>query len=118
MKNPSNKWAIVIAMFIAVGLLAACSAAETSQSTETPMVEEPTEIPDVVEPTSPPPAIDGKVLLEQRCTVCHNLNRVMNKSWPLEQWEQTVSDMIRRGAQLNEEEKDALVKYLAEEYGP
>jgi len=118
MKMHSNKWAFVIAMLITVGLLAACGGTETSQPTEPPKVVQPTEIPEGVEPTVPPSPIDSKALLQQRCTACHNLNRVTNKMWSLQQWEQSVSSMIRRGAQLNNEEKEALVKYLAENYGP
>jgi hypothetical protein len=118
MKVHSNKSIFVITMLITVGLLAACGGAETSQPTVPPKVEESTEIPDVVEPTTLPPSINSDALLQQRCTVCHNLNRVTNKTWSLQQWEQNVSDMIRKGARLNAEEKDALVNYLAENYGP
>jgi hypothetical protein len=118
MKVYSHKWIFVILVLITVGLLASCGGAETSQPTTPPKVEESTEIPDVVEPTLPPPSIDSEALLQQRCTACHNLDRVTNKTWSLEQWERTVSDMINKGARLNAEEKDALVKYLAENYGP
>jgi cytochrome c5 len=118
MKLHSHKWILGITMLIIVGLVAACGGTETSQPTAPPKEEEVTEIPDVVEPTSPPSSIDGEALLQQRCTTCHNLNRVTNKSWSLEQWERNVTDMINKGARLNAEEKDALVKYLAENYGP
>ena len=113
-----QKWVFIIAMVTSVGLLAACGSAENSQPTAPLKEEVATEIPEVVEPTAPPPSIDSEALLQQRCSSCHNLNRVTNKSWSQQQWEQNVSDMIRRGARLNTEEKDALVKYLAENYGP
>lgn len=118
MKMHSHKWTYVITMLIIVGLLTACGGAETSQPTALPKEEGVTEIPDEVEPTTPPLSIDGEALLQQRCTDCHNLNRVTNKSWSLQQWERTVTNMINKGARLNAEEKDALVKYLAENYGP
>jgi cytochrome c5 len=117
MKVHSLKWKFLITMLIIVGLVAACGGAETSQPTAPPK-EEVTEIPDAVDPTSPPSSIDGEALLQQRCTACHNLNRVTNKSWSMEQWERNVTDMINKGARLNAEEKEALVKYLAENYGP
>ena len=118
MKVQSHKWVCMIAMIITVGLLAACGGSETSQPTVPPKAEESTEIPDVVESTIPPPSIDGEALLQQRCTACHNLNRVTNKSWSLEQWEQNVSEMVGKGARLNAEEKEVLIKYLTENYGP
>ena len=70
------------------------------------------------EPTVPPATADGMVLLEERCTVCHDLERVVSAQKDREGWEQTVDRMIRRGANLNTEERDILVDYLAQTYGP
>lgn len=113
----SYKVTWMIVLIATVGLLAACGGAETFQTTEPQKVEQATEIQEGVEPTAPPSSIDSETLLQQRCTACHSLSRVTNKMWSLQQWEQSVSDMIRRGARLSGEEKDALVKYLAENYG-
>lgn len=118
MKAHSRIWSFVTLILIVFSLLAACGGAETSQPTSPPKEQTATEISNEAGPTSPPPSIDGEALLQQRCTICHNLNRVTNKSWSQQQWEQIVSDMVRRGTQLNTEEKDVLVKYLAENYGP
>lgn len=118
MKVDSPKWVFVITMLLTVGLLAACGGTETSQPTVPPKEEAATEIPEAVEPTTPPHSIDSEALLRQRCSSCHNLNRVTNKTWSQQQWEQNISDMIRRGARLNDEEREALVKFLAENYGP
>jgi cytochrome c5 len=118
MRVYSHKLTWTIVLLVTVGLLAACGSAETSQPTEPPKIEQPSEIPGGEEPTAPPSSIDSEALLQQRCTVCHSLSRVTSKMWSLQQWEQSVSDMIRKGAQLTSEEKDALVKYLAENYGP
>jgi cytochrome c5 len=117
MKVHLYKWVFMFTLLIIVALLAACGGTETAQPTAPPE-EAVTEIPEEVEPTTPVPAIDGEALLQQKCTGCHNLNRVTNKAWSLQQWEQNVTDMVRRGARLNAEEKEALVKYLAETYGP
>ena len=117
MKVHSHKWVFIVTLLIIVGLLAACGGSETAQPT-TPPEEVVTEIPEEVKPTTPTSSIDGEALLQQKCTGCHNLSRVTNKAWSLQQWEQNVTDMIRRGARINAEEEDALVKYLAETYGP
>jgi hypothetical protein len=61
-------------------------------------------------------AIDGKTLLETRCTACHSLDRIKSKSATAEQWQSTVDRMIQGGAKLSKEEAVVLVKYLAENY--
>ncbi|MGC9358138.1 MAG: hypothetical protein ACP5GX_09730 [Anaerolineae bacterium] len=60
----------------------------------------------------------GEVLLEERCTECHALDRVTQVEQTRAEWQATVEDMIARGATLNDEEKGVLVDYLAENYGP
>lgn len=55
----------------------------------------------------------GKKLLEERCTICHNLNRVYkHKKMDKAGWEKEVSRMIRKGAKLNDAERKAVVDYL------
>ncbi len=61
---------------------------------------------------------DGKSLLEERCSVCHSADRPKSKKKTPEQWEATVSRMMSKGARLSAEEKEVLVKYLAETYKP
>ncbi len=61
--------------------------------------------------------IDAQALLQDRCTECHGLDRVTSQSKTAEEWQQTVDTMIARGAELNAEETEVLVAYLAEEYG-
>jgi competence protein ComEA len=63
-------------------------------------------------------SVDGQVLLEERCTECHALNRTTSASKSREEWEQTVTRMIGHGAELNEEEQTVLIDYLVENYGP
>jgi hypothetical protein len=100
MKAHAHKWVIFIVLLMAIGLLAACGGSDSSQ------------------PQEATPSIDSEALLEQRCSACHALTRVTSKVKSLEQWEATITDMIDKGARLNAEEKDALVKYMAENYGP
>jgi len=96
---------------------------ETSP-TVTPEPEEPTATPEPAEPTATAepatelPDAEGEVLLEQRCTVCHTLDRVERAQKTREEWVTTVERMIGLGAQLSESEKTVLVDYLTETYGP
>lgn len=61
---------------------------------------------------------DGAALLEQSCTKCHNLDRVTSKQWSRDQWEQTVDNMIQKGAEVSADNKEPLLDYLSETYGP
>jgi hypothetical protein len=76
------------------------------------------------EPPAPPPTegntgvLGGPDLLEARCTVCHNLDRVQAASKTQAEWEATVERMRGNGAELTDEEAGILVDYLAETYGP
>jgi hypothetical protein len=60
--------------------------------------------------------LDGKALVEERCTVCHDLQRVESASKSREGWQSNVERMIDTGAQLNDAEKDAVIEYLTEAY--
>jgi mono/diheme cytochrome c family protein len=93
--------------------------APTEAATEPP-TEPPTEVPaeePTEEPTQESVAITGEVLLQERCTVCHTLDRVMRAGHSALGWEQTVDRMVKRGAELNDEERTVLIDYLAQTYG-
>jgi len=74
--------------------------------------------------SNPPTAIsggsgstpDGSTLLQERCTVCHSLGRVTSTHGSASQWQGIVAQMITKGAQLNAQEKQTLVDYLAQTY--
>jgi hypothetical protein len=64
------------------------------------------------------PALDGATLLDTRCSVCHSADRPRQAKKTREQWDQTVTRMVGKGAQLTEAEKTVLLDYLAKTYGP
>jgi hypothetical protein len=57
--------------------------------------------------------LDGMALVEERCSVCHNLDRVNNATKTADEWATTVDNMISKGAQLDDAERDAVISYLA-----
>jgi len=96
-------------------LLVACGGPAPSQEP----AAAPTEaIQQQEELTAQPPAADGAILLEERCTACHSLDRVMGAQKSHDEWAQTVARMVGKGAQLNENEQAVLVDYLVKTYGP
>lgn len=62
-------------------------------------------------------ALDGRDLVENKCTFCHTLDRVHKKKADLEGWKSTVDRMIGKGAQLDAREAEAVAEYLTAEYG-
>jgi cytochrome c2 len=66
--------------------------------------------------TSPGGASDGKALMQERCTVCHSTDRITTTHKTADQWTSTVTRMISHGAQLNTQEQQTLITYLAATY--
>jgi len=89
-----------------------------AQLTQAPVETQPTQPSQETPPTAAPPAGDGAALLEERCTVCHSLDRVTSASKTRQEWEQTVTRMVGKGARLNADEQEILISYLTETYGP
>jgi hypothetical protein len=53
-----------------------------------------------------------KSLVDNECSKCHNLKRVYSANKKAGEWEKTVDRMIKKGAKIKPEEKDAVIKYL------
>jgi cytochrome c5 len=71
-------------------------------------------------PTTASAALDGAQLVSERCTVCHSIDRINNKiasGADRAAWEQTVNRMISHGAQLNADERQAVLDYLVAQSG-
>ena len=68
------------------------------------------------EPAAPAGDLDAKALVEDRCAQHHDLARIQNAKKTAEEWEANVKRMVAKGAQLNEAEQKAVIKYLSETY--
>jgi cytochrome c5 len=60
--------------------------------------------------------LDGKTLLEERCTACHTLDRVESASKSAGGWGLNVREMVGKGAELNASEQEVLIEYLSITY--
>jgi mono/diheme cytochrome c family protein len=86
--------------------------------TELPATEPPpTEAPTATPGPTTAPVDEGRALLEERCTVCHTLDRVERSQKSREEWVSTVARMVENGAQLTDAERAVLIDYLAATYG-
>jgi cytochrome c5 len=118
-QNQMSKTRTIYAAFLMpliIASLAACSTG-SSQPTQAPtQASSPTTA--VSTATSAGAAVlDGATLVDTRCTTCHTTDRIKQAHKTRDQWDQTVTNMINKGAQLTDAEKVALVDYLAKTYG-
>ena len=58
----------------------------------------------------------GQALMQDRCSVCQSLSRVVSAHKTADQWKITVDSMINQGAQLTSQEEQTLIDYLAQNY--
>ncbi len=94
-------------------------AGATSTPQTLPATKEPYPAPGqgmTVTPEAYPAPADGETLINQRCADCHNLDRVRTAKKSEEAWRTTVERMIQKGARLSPEEKEVVIKYLAENF--
>ncbi len=61
---------------------------------------------------------DGASLVTTACLSCHAAEMLAQQRLPKEKWAATVKKMVGWGANLDPAYSDALVAYLADEYGP
>ena len=54
----------------------------------------------------------AKSLVDNECSKCHNTKRIYSANKKAGEWEKTVDRMIKKGAKIKPEEKDAVIKYL------
>jgi mono/diheme cytochrome c family protein len=59
----------------------------------------------------------GKDLVEARCTVCHDLERVASARRQKSEWPALVANMVGRGAVATPDEAQAISAYLASHFG-
>jgi len=74
--------------------------------------ETPTEVPTPGDTTTPAGTLDGEALVQERCTVCHSTARIDRVDLDQTGWTRIVDQMIGFGAQLNADERQAVIDYL------
>jgi hypothetical protein len=59
---------------------------------------------------------DGQTLMQERCSVCHSTDRITSAHKTAAEWTTTVDLMVSKGAQLDSQEKQTLIDFLATNY--
>jgi mono/diheme cytochrome c family protein len=63
-------------------------------------------------------AVKAKSLFEQKCSLCHTIDRPKSKQKTAEAWKSTVMRMKNtNGAPVTDEEAKTIIEYLTENYG-
>ncbi|MGA8438094.1 MAG: helix-hairpin-helix domain-containing protein [Candidatus Sulfotelmatobacter sp.] len=65
-------------------------------------------------PTLPPG--NGKEIVQRACVGCHALKVVTSKKATPDQWTALVNQMVSRGADVDDDDIDTLVKYLSKNF--
>ena len=63
------------------------------------------------------PEGEGKDLTESACSTCHEINLVTAERRSEQQWKAVVADMVRRGAEASDSEKQVILAYLVKNFG-
>jgi len=59
----------------------------------------------------------GKKLVSEICTLCHEIDRVKKQHMTKDEWAGWIKGMIAEGAPVTDEEFSMIVDYLAKNYG-
>jgi mono/diheme cytochrome c family protein len=112
-----RRWTVLAIAFVA---FAACGGSQSNDGTTT---TGGTDQADAAQPETAATdagateaATDGASLVAERCTVCHDATPIEEETASRpgrEAWLNVVNDMVSRGANLNEQERDVVVDYLA-----
>ena len=102
----------VLMALVVLGAAGCGSEAPDTIAPDTPGTVEPVE-PDSGEGSEVPATDADRTLVEAKCSGCHNLDRVWAASQDRGQWEATIRRMEANGLQVSEDERVAIIEYLA-----
>ena len=54
----------------------------------------------------------AKAIVDDACSKCHNTKRIYSANKNAAEWEKTLDRMIKKGAKIKAEDRDAVLQYL------
>lgn len=60
----------------------------------------------------------GKAVVQRDCLTCHDVHKTTSKRGNEDDWANTVSQMIGRGANVSDDDAKTIAKYMAAHFGP
>jgi mono/diheme cytochrome c family protein len=117
---PTTRYsAMALAALLLLMVLGVAACSSEPEEPTAPAEQEQT-VPEPAEESEPPSegsesgAADGEALVEQKCTLCHTLDRVDQASKSADEWSATVDRMVGHGLVVTDDEKTVIVDYLAQ----
>lgn len=81
-------------------------------ATEAPATAAPTDPPAETETEAPGDVEDVEALIVDRCSQCHDADRVFRANKTESEWDDTIERMVDYGANVNEDEKAQMIEWL------
>jgi hypothetical protein len=66
----------------------------------------------------PLPDGPGKSIADGACVACHSADIIRQQRLTEKQWQATVTKMVSWGSPVDEKERDPLIAYLVQNFGP
>lgn len=90
----NKKWILISLTGLLLLILIAACAQQTTLETSTPDQ-------------------DTRALIVDRCSECHSVDLVFEADYTTEaEWSDVIDEMVDRGADVNQEEKEEMIDYL------
>jgi hypothetical protein len=86
--------------------------------TPTPASPDGGKLPELGSVLAPLPEGSAKSVADAACLNCHSADMIRQQRLTAKQWQANVTKMIGWGAVVPEDQRDALVAYLLENFGP
>jgi len=94
-----RRLALAVLMIVVLATAVACGSKEPAATPE-PTPGEAT-------------GLDGAAIMQEKCTVCHDLTRVQNAEYDAVGWADVIDRMVEKGADVSTDEAAALAEYLS-----
>jgi uncharacterized membrane protein len=108
-----NKWLwISLVMVAIVVFIAACGQSTTPPTEQAPAADQEETVMEEVEDEAEPAIDDVEALIIERCSKCHSADRVFQADYDEQGWSDEIDDMIRKGAEVTDEEKAIMIEWL------
>jgi cytochrome c5 len=110
MRRPWMRQSVLRASLVFVALVFVVAGSGCASAPTIPSTSVPTGAVDAAKGAAA--TAGGEALVQTKCSMCHNLDRVNAASKDAAGWSATIDKMVGNGAVLTGEEKAAIIDYL------
>lgn len=108
-----NKWLWVTLLMVTIVIfIVACGQSTPVPTEQAPAADQEETIMEEAGDEAEPATDDVEALIIERCSKCHSADRVFQADYDEQGWSDEIDDMIRKGAEVNEQEKAIMIEWL------